>query len=103
MSAVGFADGYPAPMSTERTQTTRDATLIGLGAIVGGGILALGGHAIARVGPAVLLVFAANGLFALLTAGSFAELATRFPVSGGAYAYARKIVSVRAAFGVGWS
>jgi len=87
---------------TERTLSTRDATLIGLGAIVGGGILALGGHAIARVGPAVLLVFAVNGLFAILTAGSFAELATRFPVGGGAYAYARRIVSVQAAFGVGW-
>lgn len=87
---------------TLRTLSTRDATLIGLGAIVGGGILALGGHAMARVGPAVLLVFAINGFFALLTAGSFAELATRFPVGGGAYAYARKIVSVQAAFGVGW-
>ena len=87
---------------TDRTLTTLDATLIGLGAIVGGGILALGGHAMARVGPAVLLVFAVNGFFALLTAGSFAELATRFPVGGGAYAYARKIVSVQAAFGVGW-
>ena len=92
----------PLPQPPTRTVGTREATLIGLGAIVGGGILALGGHAIARVGPAVLLVFAANGLFALLTAGSFAELATRFPVGGGAYAYARKVVSVRAAFGVGW-
>jgi len=89
-------------VNSPRTLGTLDATLIGLGAIVGGGILALGGHALARVGPAVLLVFALNGLFALLTAGSFAELATRFPVGGGAYAYARKIVSVRAAFGVGW-
>jgi APA family basic amino acid/polyamine antiporter len=86
----------------ERTLGTLDATLIGLGAIVGGGILALGGHAIARVGPAALLVFAVNGVVALLTAGAFAELATRFPVGGGAYAYARRIVSVQAAFGVGW-
>ncbi len=86
----------------ERTLSLRDAILIGLGAIVGGGILALGGHGLARVGPAVILVFAVNGFFALLTAGSFAELATRFPVGGGAYAYARKIVSVQAAVGGGW-
>lgn len=89
-------------MTPARTLTTRDATLIGLGAIVGGGILALGGHALARVGPAAIAVFAVNGIVAILTAGAFAELATRFPVSGGAYAYARKIVSVRAAFAVGW-
>lgn len=96
------ADPAGRAASPARTIDTREAILIGVGAIVGGGILALGGHAIARVGPAVLLVFAANGLFALLTAGSFAELATRFPVGGGAYAYARRVVSVRAAFGVGW-
>ncbi|MCP4873587.1 MAG: amino acid permease [Proteobacteria bacterium] len=89
-------------MTEIRTLETRDATLIGLGAIVGGGILALGGHALARVGPAAIAVFAINGIVALLTAGAFAELAARFPVSGGAYAYARKIVSVRAAFAVGW-
>jgi amino acid transporter len=89
-------------MTETRTLTTRDATLIGLGATVGGGILALGGHAFAQVGPATLAVFTVNGVIALLTAGSFAELATRFPVSGGAYAYARRVVSVRAAFAVGW-
>jgi basic amino acid/polyamine antiporter, APA family len=78
------------------------ATGIGVGAIVGGGIVVLGGVAVAEAGPAALLAFALNGAIAFLTAGSFAELATRFPENGGQYLYARRTFSVQAAFGVGW-
>ena len=49
-----------------------------------------------------MLAFAANGLIALLTAFTFAELSTAFPESGGAYTYAKKVLSVRVAFAVGW-
>ena len=78
------------------------ATGIGVGAIVGGGILALSGTAFALTGPGAVLAFALNGLIAILTALSFAELATAFPQSGGPYAFAKRVVSVGAAFGVGW-
>jgi amino acid transporter len=37
------------------------ATGVGVGAIVGGGILALSGVAFASAGPAALVAFAANG------------------------------------------
>ncbi|MBM4372149.1 MAG: amino acid permease, partial [Deltaproteobacteria bacterium] len=78
------------------------ATGIGLGATVGGGLLALAGVAISCTGPSAVLAFVANGLVALLSVLSFAELAARFPESGGTYAYARKVLSVEAAFAVGW-
>ncbi|ETW96116.1 MAG: hypothetical protein ETSY1_27860 [Candidatus Entotheonella factor] len=78
------------------------ATGIGVGAIVGGGILALAGVAFAATGPGALLAFALNGLIALLTALSFAELATTFPESGGTYTFARKVLPVQTAFAVGW-
>lgn len=78
------------------------ATGIGVGAIVGGGILALSGTAFALTGPGAIAAFALNGLIAILTALSFAELATAFPQSGGPYAFAKRVVSVGAAFGVGW-
>lgn len=78
------------------------ATTLGVGAIVGGGILALAGVAFATAGPAALVAFALNGGIAFLTAASFAELARRFPESGGIYAYARKVVSIEVAFMVGW-
>ncbi|MFH1998412.1 MAG: hypothetical protein ABIK28_01975 [Planctomycetota bacterium] len=44
------------------------ATGVGVGAIVGGGILALAGTAFAYAGPSAILAFALNGLIALLTA-----------------------------------
>lgn len=78
------------------------ATSIGVGAIVGGGILALSGTAFALTGAGALIAFALNGLIAVITALSFAELATAFPRSGGPYVFARRVVSVDAAFGVGW-
>jgi amino acid transporter len=78
------------------------ATGVGIGAIVGGGILVLAGVAFARTGPAAILAFAINGLIALITAASFAEVASSFPESGGAYTFAKKVLSVRAAFVVGW-
>ncbi len=78
------------------------ATSIGIGAIVGGGILALAGAAFATTGPAAVLAFALNGLIAIITALSFAELASAFPQSGGTYLFAKKVLSIRSAFNVGW-
>ena len=73
-----------------------------MGAIVGGGILALAGVALATTGPAAILAFGLNGLIALLTALSFAEMSSKFPESGGTYTFAKKVLSVEAAFTVGW-
>jgi basic amino acid/polyamine antiporter, APA family len=97
----------PAPMPRSSSDSRRTlgllaATGVGVGAIVGGGILALAGVAFATTGPSAILAFALNGVIALITVVSFAELATRFPESGGIYTYARKAFAVEAAFAVGW-
>ena len=78
------------------------ATSVGVGAIVGGGILALAGVAFAVTGPSAILAFALNGCIAILTALSFAEMAAAFPESGGTYTFSKKVLSVRTAFMVGW-
>jgi len=78
------------------------ATGVGVGAIVGGGILVLAGAAFRETGPSTILAFAVNGVVALMTALSFAEMSSMFPESGGAYTFAKKVLTVRAAFGVGW-
>ncbi|MGD8872727.1 MAG: amino acid permease, partial [Gemmatimonadota bacterium] len=49
-----------------------------------------------------IVAFVLNGGIAFMTAVSFAELASRFPESGGTYTYARKVLTVEAAFAVGW-
>ena len=78
------------------------ATGLGVGAIVGGGILALAGTAFAATGPSAIVAFALNGVIALLTALSFAEVSSKFPQSGGTYTFAKRVLSVEAAFTFGW-
>lgn len=78
------------------------ASMVGVGAIVGGGILALSGVAFATAGPGTLIAFLGNAVIASITALSFAELAAAFPVSGGTYAFAKKVLPVGTAFAVGW-
>ncbi len=88
--------------SMQRSIGLLGATGVGVGAIVGGGILALAGVAFAATGPGAMVAFALNGLIAILTVLSFAELSTQFPESGGTYTFAKKVLSVEAAFTVGW-
>ncbi|MEW5734842.1 MAG: amino acid permease [Thermodesulfobacteriota bacterium] len=78
------------------------ATGVGVSGIVGGGILVLAGVAFAKAGPSAMVAIVLNGGIAILTALSFAEMSTAFPQSGGPYTFAKKVLSVRAAFGVGW-
>ncbi len=78
------------------------ATLVGLGGIVGGGILALAGVALQSAGPSAVVAFALNAVIAIITALSFAEVATSFPQSGGTYTYSKRVLSVTSAFAVGW-
>ena len=93
-------------MSTQEGSTRSvgllGATGIGVGAIVGGGILALAGVAFGATGPSAILAFALNGIIALITALSFAQLASRFPESGGTYTIAKKVMSIETAFVIGW-
>ncbi|HUF75333.1 MAG TPA: amino acid permease [Longimicrobiales bacterium] len=85
-----------------RTLGLAATTGVGVGAIVGGGILALAGVSFVTTGPSTILAFALNGIIALMTVASFAELGSRFPESGGTYTFARKALTVEAAFAVGW-
>jgi APA family basic amino acid/polyamine antiporter len=88
--------------ATSRTIGFFGALGIGVGAMVGGGILALAGVAFAVSGPSAILAFVINGVIAFITALSFAEMASANPQSGGTYTYAKKALSLQVAFGVGW-
>jgi len=78
------------------------ATGVGVGAIVGGGILALAGVAYVTTGPSAILAFALNGAIAFLTALCFAEMSAALPLSGGTYTFAKRVLTVETAFVVGW-
>jgi amino acid transporter/nucleotide-binding universal stress UspA family protein len=79
-----------------------DATMIGIGAMIGAGIFVLTGIAAGEAGPAALLAFALNGLVTLLTALAYAELASVHPKSGGGYAFVTKAFPGPAGFASGW-
>lgn len=92
----------PSPTDKTRNIGLLDATAVGVGAIVGGGIFVLAGVAFTTTGPGAVVAFALNGVIAFLTAMTFAEISSAFPESGGSYTFAKKVLSVRAAFGTGW-
>jgi APA family basic amino acid/polyamine antiporter len=58
-----------------------------LGDMVGGGIYALVGEVGGEVGGAIWAAFATSAVLALLTALSYAELVTRYPLASGAALY----------------
>lgn len=62
----------------------------GIGDILGAGIYALVGKVIALAGPNAWLTFVLAAATAILTGLSYAELAARHPVAGGAAAYVRR-------------
>ncbi|KTG14798.1 APC family permease [Haloferax profundi] len=80
-----------------------DATMVGIGAMIGAGIFVLTGLAVDISGPAALVAFALNGGVTTFTALSYAELASAIPRNGGGYAYVREVFSAPVAFVMGWT
>jgi amino acid transporter/nucleotide-binding universal stress UspA family protein len=79
-----------------------DATMIGVGAMIGAGIFVLTGIAAGEAGPASILAFALNGLVTLLTAFAYAELASAIPRAGGGYSFVRLAFPGATGFIAGW-
>jgi amino acid transporter/nucleotide-binding universal stress UspA family protein len=79
-----------------------DATMIGIGAMIGAGIFVLTGIAAGEAGPAAILAFALNGLVTLLTAFAYAELASAIPRAGGGYSFVRMAFPGATGFIAGW-
>jgi len=86
----------------ERTLGFPEATSIGLGTMIGGGIFILPSVAAARAGPASAVSFALAGAISLLSALSHAELATDMHRAGGAYQYVHRALGPIAGSVVGW-
>ncbi len=79
-----------------------DASMIGIGAMIGAGIFVLTGIAAGEAGPAAILAFALNGVVTLLTALTYAELASAYPEAGGGYSFIKKAFPGPVGFASGW-
>ncbi len=70
-----------------RKLSLAEVTAIGVGGMIGGGIFAVLGLAIAEAGHAVPLTLAVGGVIALLTGLSYAHLGLAFHGDGGSFTY----------------
>jgi len=78
-------------------------TMMGLGMMIGAGVFLGIGTSIAHAGPGgVILTFALNGVIAICTAMSYAELSSAIPHAGGAYNFARLAFGRGPSFTAGW-
>ena len=93
------------PVSSElsRELTLFQITMMGIGMMIGAGVFLGVGNAIGVAGPGgVVLTFALNGVIALFTAMSYAELSSAIPRAGGAYNFARLAFGRGPSFLAGW-
>jgi APA family basic amino acid/polyamine antiporter len=98
-------DSNPHTIQTElsRELSLFHITMMGVGMMIGAGVFFGTGITIGKAGPGgVLLTFAFNGMIALFTALSYAELSSAIPRAGGAYNYARISYGKGVSFLAGW-
>jgi amino acid transporter/nucleotide-binding universal stress UspA family protein len=93
---------FETEIRLSREMGLMDATLIGVGAMIGAGIFVLIGIAAGIAGPALVLVFALNGFVALLTAMSYAELGSCYHDAGGGYLWVKEGLPKWNGFISGW-
>ncbi|HKJ82137.1 MAG TPA: amino acid permease [Ignavibacteriaceae bacterium] len=93
---------FDTEVRLSREMTLMDATLIGVGAMIGAGIFVLIGIAAGVAGPALLITFLLNGLVALFTAMSYAELGSCYHDAGGGYLWVKEGLPKWNGFLSGW-
>ncbi|MFD3543948.1 APC family permease [Streptomyces sp. NPDC058662] len=92
----------PAPGPLRKVLTTRLLYFFILGDVLGAGVYVLIGEVAAASGGAVWVPLTAALLLALLTAASYAELATKYPRAGGASYYATRAYGPAVGFFAGF-
>ncbi|MCW8810472.1 MAG: amino acid permease [Ignavibacteriaceae bacterium] len=93
---------FDTEVHLSREMGLMDATLIGVGAMIGAGIFVLIGIAAGVAGPALIVTFSLNGIVALLTAFSYAELGSCYHDAGGGYLWVKEGLPKWNGFISGW-
>lgn len=94
----------PAPQpGLARRLGLLDATVLGLGAMIGAGIFAVMPAAARAAGGGLLVGLAIAAVVAFCNATASAQLAARYPSSGGSYLYGRERLGEWPGFLAGWS
>ncbi|UKZ76638.1 Amino-acid permease inda1 [Trichoderma virens FT-333] len=88
----------------DRAMSTRHVQMIAIGGSIGAGFFVGSGGALAKGGPAsVLICFLVVGFMVFNVVYALGELAIMYPVSGGFYTYATRFIDPSFGFAVGWN
>ena len=82
---------------------TADAVVIGLGSMIGAGVFSAFAPAAAAAGSGLLVGLAVAAGIAYCNAVASAQLAARYPTSGGTYVYGRERLGEWWGFAAGWA
>jgi basic amino acid/polyamine antiporter, APA family len=98
--------GYPLKQertTLRQTMRLRETVALGVGGTIGGAIFILVGRAINQAGPlGALLSFVLAFLASVVIALPYAELACRYPLAGGGYAFVQAVLGRYSGFVMGW-
>jgi APA family basic amino acid/polyamine antiporter len=101
-------DAETGEVRLKRTLTAVDLIALGIGAIIGSGIFATVGTAVAGdatrlgAGPAIILSFALTAVACAFCGLCYAEFASLVPISGSAYTYSYATLGELVAWIIGW-
>jgi APA family basic amino acid/polyamine antiporter len=90
------------PQALARRLGTFDASVIGLGSMIGAGVFAAFTPAAAAAGSGLLIGLVVAAFVAFCNATSSAQLAAVYPTSGGTYVYGRERLGPWSGFLAGW-
>lgn len=90
------------PITLSRTLGIWEVTLLGVGALLGGGIFTLLGQAAGLSGGALVFAILLGSGIAFLNLNSYVSLATTFPTAGGGYNWIREGLGEMQGFLSGW-
>ena len=97
-----MASTPPEPVRLQRRLGVVDSTAIGLGSMLGAGVFVVFSPAAALAGPLLTAAVALAGVVAYCNAVASAQLAAKYPSSGGTYVYGRRQLGEWPGFIAGW-
>ncbi|QQG45206.1 MAG: amino acid permease [Candidatus Sungiibacteriota bacterium] len=90
------------PITLSRTLGVWEVTLLGVGALLGGGIFTLLGHAAGLAGGGLIFAMMLGAAISFLNLNSYVSLATTFPEAGGGYLWVKEGLGDLQGFMSGW-
>ncbi|MBI2108695.1 MAG: amino acid permease [Parcubacteria group bacterium] len=90
------------PITLSRTLGVGRVTLLGIGALLGGGIFTLIGHAAGLSGGGLVIAILLGALISFLNLNAYVSLATTFPQAGGGYTWVKTGLGNLQGFLSGW-